>query len=89
MSNVITGQIKQVNNTNQVSKTSHTDVECPSNIDPQIRVTDGIQGLEAGVKYHGLTTVSCGCQEPEVRALGQCEGKGKAGCGGSLLVEGL
>ena len=52
-------------------------------------MTEGIQGLEAGVGYHGLTTVSCGCQEPEVRALGQCEDEGEAGCIGSLQVVGV
>ena len=76
--------------TNQKSsKTSYPDVECASNIGPQNRVTDSTQELEAGVGYHGLTKVSCGCQELEVQAFGQCEDKGEAGCGGSLLVEGL
>ena len=52
-------------------------------------MADGIQGLEAGVGYHGLTTETCGCQEPKVQALGQCEDEGKAGCGGSMLMVGL
>ena len=55
-------------------------------IDPQILVTDSIQGLKAGVGYHGLASVSCGRQETEVRDLGLCEDKGKAGCIDSLLV---
>jgi hypothetical protein len=50
-------------------------------------VTDGTQELEAGVWYHGLTTFSCGGQEPEVQALGQCEDIGEAGCVGSFSVE--
>ena len=52
-------------------------------------MTEGAQELEAGVRYHGLTTFSCGCQEPKVQAFGQCEDEGKAGFGGSLLVKGL
>ena len=50
-------------------------------------MTDGTQELEAGVGYHGLKNNSCGGQEPKVRALGQCEDIGKAGCVGSFLVE--
>ena len=34
------------------SKTSYPDVECASDIDPQIRVTDGTQELKADVGYH-------------------------------------
>jgi len=56
---------------------------------PSFHVTDGIQDLKAGVGYHERTTVSCGCQEPEVRALGQCEDEGKAGCIVSLQVVGV
>jgi hypothetical protein len=52
-------------------------------------VTDGTQELEAGVGYHGLTTLSCGDKEPKVQALGQCEDVGEAGCVGSFLVVGV
>ena len=67
-------------------RTSHTNAECPSNIDPQIQVTDGIQGLKAGVGYHRRALVFCSFQDPKVQALGLYEDKGKAGCIGSLLV---
>ena len=90
MSNVIVGQIKQVNYTNQISsKTSYPDFECTSDIDPQIRVTDGTPELEAGVGYHGGDSCPGDWWGPAVCVLYPCEDASVVDCISSLKVEGL